>query len=400
MNILQICHKPCYPPIDGGSIATYNLYKGLVDNGQHVHVLAMNTYKQYCDISKVPADFLKNARYRLVDVDIRLKVLPAFFNLFSKRSYNMERFNAKQFSAVLKEILENNRYDVILLETLYTMPYIDLLREKSDARIVLRTHNVEHKIWENLGRNEKNPLKKWYLSLLTGRLKHFEMQSLKQVDLIASISEEDTSIFKQEGCTTPMMYLPFGIDMLQDEFKSYEEPDVSQIVLFHLGSMDWLPHQEAMRWFLEAVWPKVSTKHPQLHLYLAGSHMPNWISHGRYPNVMVTKGYVEANSFMRNKAIMIVPSFSGSGIRIKIAEGMAKGKVILTTKNGAMGIPAVHGENIFISDDHEEWVCILDRCLTDVEKLQAISRSARSFAINEYDYRLTARKLIDLLSTN
>lgn len=398
MNILQICHKPCYPPIDGGSIASYNLYQGLVANGHNVHVLAMNTYKQHCDIAQVPIDFREKSSYTLVDVDIRVKVLPALFNLFSTRSYNMERFHSKDFSAALAKILAENKFDIILLETLYTAPYIGLLREKSEAKIVLRAHNVEYKIWENLSRNERNPCKKWYLSLLTRRLKRYETNALHQVELIASISEEDNKIFKKDGCTTPMMYLPFGIDMNHEEFKTYEVLDERQIVLFHLGSMDWLPHQEAMRWFLEKVWPKVSTNHPQLHLFLAGSYMPDWISKGQFPNVTVTKGYVEGSVFMRHKAIMIVPSFSGSGIRIKIAEGMAKGKVILTTTNGAMGIPAVHGENIFISDNYEEWVRIIDCCVNEVEMLRQISANARSFAQKEYDYVLSARKFIEVMT--
>ena len=92
MKILQICHKPPYPPIDGGSIAMYNLYRGLRSIGHTVHVIAINTYKQYCDINKVPKEFVDASEYTLVDVDIRVKPLSAFFNLFASDSYNISRF--------------------------------------------------------------------------------------------------------------------------------------------------------------------------------------------------------------------------------------------------------------------------------------------------------------------
>jgi hypothetical protein len=55
MKILQVCHKPPYPPVEGGSIATYHLPMGLMALGCEVDVLAMNTYKQYCRIEQVPS---------------------------------------------------------------------------------------------------------------------------------------------------------------------------------------------------------------------------------------------------------------------------------------------------------------------------------------------------------
>ncbi len=49
MRILQLCHKPPFPPVDGTAIAMSNLTRGLLRNGAHIEVLAMNTYKKYCN---------------------------------------------------------------------------------------------------------------------------------------------------------------------------------------------------------------------------------------------------------------------------------------------------------------------------------------------------------------
>lgn len=398
MKILQICHKPSYPPIDGASIAMYNLYNGLVDSGHTVHVLAMNTYKQYCDINKVPLDFKIKSKYSLVYMDIKIKILPAFINLFSSKSYNIDRFDSKKFRASINESFDQTDYDLVILESLYATPYIDLLRNRSRCKIILRAHNAEFMIWKNLANNEKNILKKWYLNLLAQRLKKYELNVLSKVDLIASISDEDNLIFKNNSCQTPMIYLPFGINFNADEFKNYVVPRKDDLILFHIGSMDWLPHQEAFKWFLENVWGNIHSSFPLVKLYLAGSKMPDWITNGNYPNVIVTNGYVDGKTFMLNKSIMIVPSFSGSGIRIKIAEGMAKGKVIITTFNGAMGIPCKNNENIFISDNKEEWVEVIKRCLSDLELVKKISLNARLFSQKEFDYKLSAQKLIDAIN--
>ena len=130
-------------------------------------------------------------------------------------------------------------------------------------------------------------------------------------------------------------------------------------------------------------------------MHLAGSKMPGWIVNGNFPNVVVLKGYVNGHAFMKKKAIMVVPSFSGSGIRIKIAEGMAMGKVIITTTNGAMGIPCTNNKNIMISDDPAEWIAMLGKCMDNFEMVQTISRNARQFAEQEFNYKTSAKKMVD-----
>jgi polysaccharide biosynthesis protein PslH len=373
----------------------YNLFCGLTDNGHKVDVLAMNTYKQHCEIKKVPNWFIEKSNYTLVDVDIKVKALSAFFNLFTNKSYNIIRFDSKFFRNTLDQHLEKNDYDLIILESLYATPYIDLLKHRTNALIVLRSHNVEHKIWENLRDNENKTLKKWYLNLLAYRLKKYEHKMLGKVDLIASISKDDITVFNKVVYSARAVYLPFGINFNDEEFKHYSAPEQDQLVLFHIGSMDWIPHQEAFKWFFEKVWITINNKYPNIKLYLAGSKMPDWITKMNAQNVIVTDGYIEGKVFMKNKAIMVVPSFSGSGIRIKIAEGMAKGKIILTTENGAMGISCTHNKNIFISDSSKEWVTIIGNLINDVELAKRVSNEAREFARKEFDHIVAAKILIE-----
>ena len=62
---------------------------------------------------------------------------------------------------------------------------------------------------------------------------------------------------------------------------------------------------------------------------------------------LIIEGTVEnATNYMYNKSVMIVPIFSGSGIRIKRLEGMALGRPIISPSKGAKGIPYKNGENI------------------------------------------------------
>ena len=140
--------------------------------------------------------------------------------------------------------------------------------------MVLRSHNVEFNIGENLARNEPSLLKRKYLELLSRRLKKYELQTLSKVDFIGTISEPDREIFRSLGCRTPMAHIPFGMDFREGILKNYAIPKAEDVVLFHVGSMDWIPHQEAFRWFLTQVWPTFHQQYPSIQLHLAGANMP------------------------------------------------------------------------------------------------------------------------------
>ncbi|MEJ7661317.1 MAG: glycosyltransferase family 4 protein [Hymenobacter sp.] len=75
----------------------------------------------------------------------------------------------------------------------------------------------------------------------------------------------------------------------------------------------------------------------------------------RQDNVFI-HGFVEsAAAFMRQYDLMLVPLLSGGGMRVKIIEGMALGKCILSTGIGAEGIEVQDGRDIVRRDGAAAW---------------------------------------------
>jgi len=103
---------------------------------------------------------------------------------------------------------------------------------------------------------------------------------------------------------------------------------------------------------------------------------------------------------MKSYGIMIVPLLSGSGMRIKIIEGMALGKPIVTTPIGAEGIPATHRENICIADNEYSFVNEIERLITDKNLCAKISQKAISFIRENYDNIVLAKKLSEFYKTH
>ena len=93
---------------------------------------------------------------------------------------------------------------------------------------------------------------------------------------------------------------------------------------------------------------------------------------------------------------MVVPLFSGSGMRVKILEGLALGRVVITTSLGLEGIDAKHKEHVLIADTAEEFIECLRYCYDNPNTISYISNNARTFVSNYYDNKEIAKGLHDL----
>jgi glycosyltransferase involved in cell wall biosynthesis len=392
MKILQITNKFPYPAKDGGSIATLSLGRSLALSGHEVTILAINTSKHYSDPSLVPAIHSKLVHFISVPVNTDIKIIALLRNLiFSSLPYNAERFISSDFEEELKRLLAGSAFDIIQLEGLYLAPYLDLIRSCSGARVVMRAHNIEHEIWERSGSQLKG-IRKWYVRNLAGRIRQMELSYLNRYDAIIPITARDGEFLARLGCELPMHTVPTGMDAsgLQPDHSRLEFPS-----LFHIGALDWMPNREGLTWFFEKVWGKVLAKYPATVFYLAGRNAPGQFQHLPYPNVVYLGEVDDAYDFIRSKAVMIVPVLSGSGMRIKIIEGMALGKAIVTTTVGTEGIATTHGENILVADEpgaFAQQVCAL---IENREYCLEIGENARNFVTAHYDNLAITDSLVE-----
>lgn len=394
MKVLQLCKKFPYPLKDGESIAVSSLSKALCDHGCDITLLAMNTTKHYfSDTRNLPAAMKHYEKIYTVKVDNRVKLLDAIANLFSPDSYHISRFISLEFKEKLAQLLRATDFDVIQLETPYLAPYIPLIRQFTEAPIAMRAHNVEHEIWERITHNTSFFAKKWYLTHLTKKLKEYELAQLSYYDLLVAITQRDLNTFRKLGFKKQGIVTPIGLDMDQYEadFSSFNRP----LSFSFIGSLDWMPNQEGIKWFLERVWPQASKSMPGVNLHVAGRNTPDWLRKLRNKQIKVHGEVPSAADFINQHSIMVVPLLSGSGMRAKILEGMALGKVIISTRLGLEGIPAEHRHQVLVADTATEFIEQLKYCQQlPAEKLRQMGEAAQDFAHKHYDSQETARALV------
>jgi glycosyltransferase involved in cell wall biosynthesis len=373
----------------------------LADAGHEVHLLSMNTQKHHIDLIDIPESIRKRIAIHLVDIHEEINAADALKNLlFSDLPYSAERFKSELFDEKLKELLSENDFDIVQLEGLYLALYISSIREHSTAKIAYRAHNIEHEIWERSLRHEKNLVKKRYLKILGNRLKRFELEVLNQYDLLLPITAKDAEYLDEAGNLKPLCVVPTGFD-----FKSIpkqESHNTAQESVFHLGALDWFPNQEGLIWFFDTVWNIVLKEFPNLTFRVAGRNAPDWFKGKleRYTNVVFDGEVSDAHEYMKDKQILVVPLLSGSGMRIKIVEGMALGKSIVTTPIGSEGIETNHKETIMEGVSPQEFADSLLFLLENPQKCSAIGENARSFIEKELNNKYIIENLVAFYENN
>jgi len=381
MRILILTPRLPWPPIDGGRIAMARLAEGLVQAGADAEMLSLNPRKHRVTASApIPT--------QAIDINTSRIIAPALAAMTSDVPFIVSRFVSNDFRNALRATLRRFKPDVVQIESPFLLPYVDTVRSESNARVVLRSQNVEFRIWEGLARLERNPLRRIALRRIAASLRKYEVRHLDTSDAIVPISEDDADDFRRLGCTRPIHVVPCGVTV--PEFTS--DSPIPNSVGF-IGSLDFRPNQEAVAWIVGVLWPRVLNLIPSARLSIAGSSAPEWLR--RQMTGIDFRGTVDdASAFMNAMSVMMAPLFAGGGMRIKVLEAMALSKPIVATKLGAGGLDVEHGRDILIADDAIAFADAVALLLRDAQMAARIGSAARETVRSRYDNDVLARGLL------
>ena len=375
MRILQLCPKPPFPPVDGGTKAMHNITMGLLEAGHQVKVLCLSTPKHPFRVDELPAAYRDASGVEAVFVDTSLNPVDAFNDLVTADNYNVSRFFSPDLDVLVERVLARRKFDIIHLESLFVTPYIGTIRRWSQAPVVLRSHNLEHKLQQRIAEGERNLLKRPYRRFLARQLRRYEHATLERVDGVAAITQGDADQLLSVSPATPTVVVPFGLD-LPGTVRPWPE---GPFTFFHLGSMDWGPNEEGVRWLLREVWPQVLAAHPEARLHLAGNHMPDDLLRRAIPGVEVEGFVPDAEAWMAGRHAMVVPLLSAGGMRVKMVEGLAIGRPVVSTVRGAEGIAERDGHGVFLASAAADMAARMGALMDDPQRAKDGGLEGRAF---------------------
>lgn len=392
MRVLQLCHKPPLPAIDGGCLAMDAITQGLLENGADVKVLTAATRKHPIRLDALDPDYLEATDLEAVRIETEFDLRDAYIAFLNRDSYNISRFYAHHYAMVIKRALSRRRYDVVHLESLYATPYIETIRRHApNALISLRSHNHEYQIWEQRWKSSRNPISRLVFRHLSKTLERYEKDILSEVDVVVAISEKEARGYREWGYTGPIHQAGFGISLDHSGMPDTIAPRVP-LKLFHLGAMDWGPNREGIEWFIQDVWPALRDQHPGVEFHVAGkglsrkdySGIPGVVNHGEVD---------DARAFSAQFDLLVVPLLRGAGIRVKIVDALAHGIPVATTDKGASGLD-MENAGCLVHADPDHFGPVLSDLLAHPDRLGLMRTAGRQEVESRFDRRTIARDLM------
>jgi glycosyltransferase involved in cell wall biosynthesis len=313
--------------------------------------------------------------------------------IFSSEPYGIRKYCRPWVARELRLLAGAEKYDVTVCDFLAAAGVVpwDLACPK-----VLFTHNVEALIWKRHYEVARNPLWK----LLSWRewqtMQGAERKYLQKADHVLAVSQADRECFSSFLPSDKVTVIPTGVDLEYFHPQSVkEEPDS----LVFTGSMDWLPNEDGVFYFVNEMLPLIRREIPGVKLYVVGRKPSPRLQAFSLRNKSVQlSGWVEdIRPYLAKSAVCIVPLRVGSGTRLKIFEAMAMGKAVVSTTIGAEGLPVRHGENILSADTPEDFARRTIELLRDPALRNRIGSAAHQLVKENFAWARVAEKFSEVL---
>jgi glycosyltransferase involved in cell wall biosynthesis len=368
MRILYFSPKPPFPAVDGGSSCAAGDITALLRLGHTVHSFSLATPKHPVR----PSEFTHPGLTReYVLARPRLRARALLQDLLKDGGYLARRFWFPAISERLEARLRLFQPDWVVVQGLALGKYLGPIRRATTAGVTLRILDIERDLWRQRCDGLPPPLR-LLIGPTLGAWDAFETKVWGQADALACLSPEMAAKINARSCRRFVHVIPPLVEARYDE----KIPSDSQLAF--LGAMDWWPNREGLDWFLKQVFPLVLRQAPGTKLFLAGKDLPSFSRARRLPPEVVCLGEVPAaGPFMQQHDFFIVPLLSGSGLRIKILEAMALGRVVIATAKAAQGLDCQAGEEILVSGTAQEMASQIAGCRTEPWRVAHVPGRAR-----------------------
>ncbi len=236
--------------------------------------------------------------------------------------------------------------------------------DKLPIGTVLFQHNVESMIWKRHYEVQRNPLKKAYLYGQWRKTWAYERSACRKFDMVVAVSAADEEQMRTEFGLTQAAAVPTGVDV--DYFRPRNTIPSDKHNIVFTGSMDWLPNEDAMQYFIRDVLPLIREAIPDLTLTIVGRNpYPSLVELSKRDKSIIVTGRVDdVRPYIERAAAYIVPIRIGGGTRLKIYEAMAMEKPVVSTTIGAEGLPVNDGQELLLADTPAAFAAAVVRLLT------------------------------------
>ena len=394
MKILWVKAGGLVPPDAGGKIRSYNILRQLAKH----HVITFFSF--YEAHENDVHEKLSQIFHRVVLAPLVLprpkgagELLDYARYLFSRDPYSLRKYCRPVVGDKLSALLQREPFDVILCDFLVSAGAIPW---DWPCPKVLFAHNVEAVIWRRHYEVARNPLWKALSWREWKRMEAAERRYLQKADHVLAVSENDKSEFSRFLDPRKLTVTQTGADT--EFFQPSTEKETPNSLVF-TGSMDWLPNEDAIIYFISKILPLIQRQVPSATLCIVGRkpspRLQGLVS--RVPNIQLTGWVEDVRPYLARSAVCIVPLRIGGGTRLKIFEAMSMAKPVVSTSVGAEGLPVKNGEHLLLADDPASFAESTLRLLGNASQRTEVGQAARRLVEENYSWATVSKSFAQVL---
>lgn len=377
MKILFLTETVPYPLDTGGRIKTFHTLSALSQDhevhchafirepGQRAHVTPLLQVAARVELHLVARSLVREARYLLTSVRAGLP-----FTV-------VRHFDARVFARLRAACAEHD-YDAIYCDHLSMLEY----GRRLSLPIWHDAHNIEYQIVKRYAHGAGWGPRRWMAEREWRAILSYERAQYPRCALIFSVSDVDAAAIRQMAPEVPITAIPIAVDA--QAFTPAWPVTPAPEVLF-VGGLHWPPNREGVAWLLEHIWALVLAREPNARLTIVGGGPTPQVPAAMGQRVTVAGRVDDVAPLFARSRVLAVPLRSGSGMRVKILDGFARGVPVVSTTVGAEGIEAVPGAEFLAADHPQSFADAILRVLADDDLATRLAQAGRRLVLERYD---------------
>jgi glycosyltransferase involved in cell wall biosynthesis len=224
------------------------------------------------------------------------------------------------------------------------------------------------------------------------KTKRKELAIIAAADASIVHSHYEQEVLAREAPKATVEVFPWILDPKGPVAPFSERNDIA-----FLGGYRHSPNVDAVRYFVESIWPAVRQRIPDAKFIIAGSDMPPELAalHGR--DNIIAAGYVaDLDGFFSSLRLSVAPIRYGAGIKGKVAVSLAHGVPCVVTGCAAEGMGLVDGEAVIIRDAPEEFAEQVATLYGDDQRWTRMSSAGLRFVEKTYGSELGRSRMREI----
>lgn len=313
-------------------------------------------------------------------------------NLLLGRSHLLYTFDLPEMQAALDALLVDEKYDLVLCESIFMAGY----RVPERVKLVVDQHNIEHELLYRTFENEQGRLRKWYSWQESRLLKPIEMERCARADAVLVTSEREQGELRRMLQRDEVFVVPNGVDI--ERFTPSASTRVIADRVVFTGAMNYYPNVDAVLHFAHECWPLILAHIPAATWYIVGRDpLPEVCRLAALPGVTVTGSVPDVRPYLCEAAVAIAPLRIGGGTRLKILEALAMSKPVVTTSLGCEGLAVESGRQLIIADEPDAFAQALLMLMNSPQKCALFGEAGRQLVELEYSWVRCGERLLHVL---